>query len=66
MKLQELFGLTETPAVAKGQVPLLLHLLSPARRPLQVTQDLIHFWRNGYDAVKMKMRAAATQNTLAG
>lgn len=56
VKLQELFGLTETPAVAKGRVPLLLHLLSPARRPLQVTQDLIHFWRNGYDAVKKEMR----------
>ncbi len=44
VRLQELFGLTETPAIADGRVPLLLHLLSPAGRPLQVTRDLGGFW----------------------
>ncbi len=56
VKLQELFGLGETPAIAKGRVPLLLHLLSPARRPLQVTQDLPHFWQHSYEAVKKEMK----------
>ena len=56
VKLQELFGLTTTPAVASGRVPVLIHLLSPAGRPLQVTQDLAGFWRNGYPAVRAEMR----------
>jgi len=54
VKLQEMFGATETPQVAG--VPLLIHLLSPARRPLQVTQDLISFWRNGYPQVQKDMK----------
>jgi ATP-dependent helicase HrpB len=45
VRLQELFGLTETPTVGGGRVPLTLHLLSPARRPVQVTRDLAGFWR---------------------
>ena len=56
VNLQELFGLTTTPAVASGRVPVLIHLLSPAGRPLQVTQDLAGFWRNGYPAVRAEMR----------
>src|SRR5699024_7984798 len=44
VKLQELFGLAETPRIADGRVPLTLHLLSPAGRPLQVTRDLRGFW----------------------
>ncbi len=48
VKLQELFGLADTPAVNAGRVPVLLHLLSPARRPVQVTQDLRSFWQKGY------------------
>lgn len=55
-KLQELFGQTTTPAVADGRVPLTVHLLSPAGQPLQVTQDLIGFWRTGYTAVAKEMR----------
>lgn len=56
VKLQEMFGATETPRVAGGRVPVVLHLLSPAGRPLQVTQDLAHFWRNAYPGVRAEMR----------
>ena len=56
VKLQELFGLAETPAVAAGRVPLVLHLLSPARRPVQVTQDLKSFWENGYPEVRRELK----------
>ncbi len=56
VKLQEMFGQTTTPAVAGGSVPLKIHLLSPAGRPLQVTQDLEHFWQNTYPEVKKEMK----------
>lgn len=56
IKLQELFGLTETPRIAAGRVPVLLHLLSPAGRPVQVTSDLANFWRSGYPAVKKDLK----------
>lgn len=56
VRLQEMFGATETPRVAGGRVPVLLHLLSPARRPVQVTQDLASFWANAYKAVKADLR----------
>ncbi|MFK7831366.1 MAG: ATP-dependent helicase HrpB [Congregibacter sp.] len=56
VKLQEMFGCETSPAVAQGRLPLTLHLLSPAGRPLQLTQDLASFWRDGYDAVKKEMR----------
>ncbi|MFK8042683.1 ATP-dependent helicase HrpB [Congregibacter sp.] len=56
VKLQEMFGSADSPSVAGGRVPLLVHLLSPAGRPLQVTQDLPSFWSNSYDAVKKEMR----------
>ncbi|EGO62334.1 ATP-dependent helicase HrpB [Acetonema longum DSM 6540] len=52
VKLQELFGLAETPHLGGGKVPLTLHLLSPAQRPVQVTRDLASFWRETYFAVK--------------
>lgn len=52
VRLQELFGLAETPRVAGGRVPVLLHLLSPAHRPVQVTRDLASFWANTYRDVK--------------
>ncbi|MBI3512578.1 MAG: ATP-dependent helicase HrpB [Proteobacteria bacterium] len=56
VRLQEMFGLTTTPTVAGGAVPVLLHLLSPAARPVQVTRDLASFWRTGYDAVKRDLK----------
>ncbi|MFP7726424.1 ATP-dependent helicase HrpB [Lysobacter sp. D1-1-M9] len=56
VKLQELFGLADTPRIAEGRVPLMLHLLSPAGRPLQVTQDLRGFWERTYPEVKREMK----------
>ena len=56
VKLQELFGLTETPTVAAGRVPLLLHLLSPGGRPAQVTRDLRSFWEKGYFEVRKELK----------
>ncbi len=55
-KLQELFGLAETPRVVGGSVPLLIHLLSPAGRPLAVTRDLRSFWDSVYPEVKKEMK----------
>ena len=56
VKLQELFGLAQTPRVADGRVPLLLHLLSPGGKPLQVTADLHNFWATTYAEVKKEMK----------
>ncbi len=56
VKLQEMFGMQESPAIAEGKVPVLVHLLSPAGRPLQITRDLKGFWKNGYPAVRAEMR----------
>ena len=56
VKLQEMFGATETPVIAGGAIALTLHLLSPAGRPLQITQDLAAFWRTGYPQVRAEMR----------
>jgi len=56
VKLQELFGLADTPRIADGRVPLTLHLLSPGGRPLQVTQDLRNFWANTYAEVRKEMK----------
>ena len=56
IRLQELFGLTTHPSLAKGRVPLVLELLSPAHRPVQVTRDLPGFWRGSYAAVRSDLR----------
>jgi ATP-dependent helicase HrpB len=56
VRLQEMFGLTETPCIAGGKVPLTVHLLSPARRPVQVTRDLASFWKSGYRDVKAELK----------
>ncbi|MEV4739195.1 ATP-dependent helicase HrpB [Streptomyces sp. NPDC049555] len=56
VKLQEMFGLQETPRVADGRVPVLVHLLSPAGRPAAVTADLASFWREGYRSVRAELR----------
>jgi ATP-dependent helicase HrpB len=56
VRLQELFGLQETPAILKGVFPLTLHLLSPAFRPMQVTRDLSSFWKNTYNDVKKELK----------
>ncbi|HEX2778663.1 MAG TPA: ATP-dependent helicase HrpB, partial [Gemmatimonadaceae bacterium] len=56
VRLQEMFGLAETPRVGGGRVPLTLHLLSPAQRPVQVTRDLAGFWRTSYFDVRKDLR----------
>jgi len=56
VRLQEMFGQTETPRIAGGRVPVTLHLLSPAQRPVQITQDLANFWANTYFEVRKDMR----------
>jgi ATP-dependent helicase HrpB len=54
--VQELFGLDRHPTIADGRAPLIIELLSPAHRPVQVTRDLPGFWRGSYAAVKAEMR----------
>jgi ATP-dependent helicase HrpB len=56
VKLQELFGLAAGPSVCSGRIPVLLHLLSPAGRPIQVTQDLKGFWDGSYQQVKKELK----------
>jgi ATP-dependent helicase HrpB len=56
VRLQEMFGATETPRIALGRAPLTLHLLSPAHRPVQVTRDLGGFWTGSYFEVRKEMR----------
>jgi ATP-dependent helicase HrpB len=56
IRVQELFGLSRHPAIAGGRVPLVIELLSPAHRPVQVTRDLPQFWRGSYAAVRSEMR----------
>jgi len=56
VRIQELFGVTETPRIAGGRIPLVLHLLGPNHRPQQVTSDLASFWKNTYPTVKKELR----------
>ncbi|MBI1650316.1 ATP-dependent helicase HrpB [Hyphomicrobium sulfonivorans] len=56
IRVQELFGLKQHPALANGKLPLTLHLLSPAHRPIQITRDLPGFWRGSWAAVKAEMK----------
>jgi ATP-dependent helicase HrpB len=56
VRLQEMFGLADTPRICNNTVPVLLHLLSPAQRPMQITQDLRGFWEGAYHEVKKELR----------
>ena len=56
VRLQDVLGLAKTPSVDQGRVPLTLHLLSPAQRPVAVTRDLAGFWVTGYPAVRKELR----------
>lgn len=56
VRLQEMFGLVDTPRIAGNKVPVTIHLLSPARRPVQVTRDLASFWKSGYRDVKAELK----------
>ncbi|NVJ53834.1 MAG: ATP-dependent helicase HrpB [Campylobacteraceae bacterium] len=55
VKIQEMFGMSETPKILSNKVPLQIHLLSPALRPIQITYDLKSFWENSYDEVKKEL-----------
>jgi ATP-dependent helicase HrpB len=57
VRLQEMFGLADTPCVNDGEIPVLIHLLSPGFKPVQVTSDLRSFWNNAYFEVKKDLRA---------
>lgn len=56
VKVQEVFGWTDTPRLAHGRIPIVLHLLSPAQRPVAVTADLTSFWRTGWPQVRAELR----------
>ena len=56
LRVQELFGLVVHPALAGGRVPLTLHLLSPAHRPIQITRDLPGFWKGSWAGVRADLR----------
>ena len=56
VRLQEMFGTKSTPTILNGKVKLMIHLLSPASRPMQMTQDLESFWKNTYDEVKKELK----------
>ena len=56
VRMQEMYGLSDTPSVANGKIPLQIELLSPAGRPLQTTQDLAGFWRGSYSMVQKEMK----------
>lgn len=56
VRIQEMFGARETPTIAEGRQALLIHLLSPAGRPAQITQDLAGFWKNSYPEVKKELK----------
>lgn len=56
LRIQELFGITQTPRIALGRVPVLVHIMSPAMRPVQVTQDLAGFWQEHYPRIKQELQ----------
>ena len=66
IRLQELFGLATHPTIAGGRIPLVIELLSPAHRPVQVTRDLPGFWRGSYAAVRSRHARALSAPSLAG
>jgi ATP-dependent helicase HrpB len=56
LRIQQLFGVTTTPRIAMGRVPVLLHILAPSHRPVQITQDLAGFWREHYPRIKQELQ----------
>ena len=56
LRIQELFGVTQTPRIAQGRVPVSVHILAPSMRPVQVTQDLSNFWREHYPRIKSELK----------
>jgi ATP-dependent helicase HrpB len=55
-RIQELYDVKLTPRIALGRVPVLLHILAPSRRPVQITQDLPGFWRDHYPRIKQELQ----------
>jgi ATP-dependent helicase HrpB len=66
VKLQELFGLADTPRIGVGRISVTLHLLLPAGRPIQVTQDLRGFWERTYPEVRKRVEGPLSTPSLAG
>ena len=66
IRVQELFGLDRHPSIAGGSVPLVIELLSPGHRPVQITRDLPGFWRGSYAAVQSRDARALSAPSLAG
>ena len=56
LRIQELYGITQTPRIALGRVPLAVHILAPSMRPVQITQDLASFWREHYPKIKQELQ----------
>ena len=56
LRIQELFGITQTPSIAMGRVRLNVHILAPSMRPVQVTNDLANFWREHYPRIKSELQ----------
>jgi ATP-dependent helicase HrpB len=56
LRVQELYDVTETPKIALGRVPVLVHILTPGMKPVQVTQDLAGFWREQYPRLKSELQ----------
>jgi len=56
LRIQELFGVTQTPRIGMGRVPLSVHILAPSMRPVQVTQDLANFWKEHYPKIKSELK----------
>jgi ATP-dependent helicase HrpB len=56
VRIQQLYAVTKTPAIAMGRVPVLVHVLAPNMRPVQITQDLASFWREQYPRVKQELQ----------
>ena len=56
LRIQELYDVTQTPKIALGRVPVLVHILTPGMKPIQITQDLASFWREHYPRIKSELQ----------
>ncbi len=56
LRIQELYDVNATPRIAMGRIPVVVHILAPSRRPVQITQDLAGFWREHYPRVKQELQ----------
>ena len=56
LRIQQLYGVNATPRIAMGRVPVLVHILAPSQRPVQITQDLAGFWREHYPRIKQELQ----------